>query len=42
MGNQIVAPIVKLGRSTAKTTMDVEIDVPIERVWEHFNDVGGL
>jgi hypothetical protein len=36
------AQTVKLGRSATEITMEVEIDVPIEKVWENFKDIGGI
>ena len=40
--NSISAQAVKLGRSATEITMEVEIDAPIEKVWQNFKDVGGI
>jgi hypothetical protein len=40
--NSTIAQTVKLGRSATEITMEVEIDSPIEKVWENFKDVGGI
>jgi|GEM_PF-793239 len=40
--NSISAQTVKLGRSATEITMEVEINAPIEKVWQNFKDVGGI
>ena len=40
--NSISAQEIKLCRSATEITMEVEIDAPIEKVWQNFKDVGGI
>ena len=40
--NTAIAQTIVLGRSATEITMEVEIDAPIEKVWENFKDVGGI
>lgn len=40
--NSISAQTAPLGRSATEITMEVEINAPIEKVWQNFKDVGGI
>jgi uncharacterized membrane protein len=40
--NSLSAQEIKVGRSATEITMEVEINAPIEKVWENFKDIGGI
>ena len=40
--NSIFAQPAKLGRSATEITMEVEINQPLEVVWQNFKDIGGI